>query len=183
MAQQKPRKSAQVAMGGIAAGLAVLMMFLTGVIPFAYYALPAMAGLVLIAVQVELGAKTALIVYAAVSLLSVFVVPDKEAAILFIMFFGYYPILRPTLMRVRPKVLSLLLRFVVFNAAVLAAYWIVVNLLGMTEILDEFGNFGKYSVVVLWVLGNVFFLAYDYCVGNISYAYVNWFRLKFLGKK
>ena len=90
------KKSGQVALGGIATGMCIALMFATGMIPFSYYALPALAGLVLIAVREENGLSTALIVFAAVSLLSVFVVPIKEAALLFIAFFGYYPILQET---------------------------------------------------------------------------------------
>ena len=100
------KKSGQVALGGIATGMCIALMFATGMIPFSYYALPALAGLVLIAVREENGLSTALIVFAAVSLLSVFVVPIKEAALLFIAFFGYYPILQETFAKIRPKVLE-----------------------------------------------------------------------------
>lgn len=114
------KKSGQVALGGIATGMCIALMFATGMIPFSYYALPALAGLVLIAVREENGLSTALIVFAAVSLLSVFVVPIKEAALLFIAFFGYYPILQETFAKIRPKVLSWVVRLVIFNAAVVA---------------------------------------------------------------
>ena len=36
----------------------------------------------------------ALIVYVAVSILSIFMTPDREAAIMFICFFGHYPIIK-----------------------------------------------------------------------------------------
>ena len=85
------KKSKQVAAGGIAASLCLLLMFLTGLFPFATYALPAMAGTLLIVVVIELGRPTATMVYAAVSLLSLLITPDKEAALMFVVFFGYYP--------------------------------------------------------------------------------------------
>ena len=176
------KKSGQVALGGIATGMCIALMFATGMIPFSYYALPALAGLVLIAVREENGLSTALIVFAAVSLLSVFVVPIKEAALLFIAFFGYYPILQETFAKIRPKVLSWVVRLVIFNAAVVAAYWVIVNVFGITEILEEFGDFGKYSVLVLLAFANVFFVIYDGAVKNITLAYRNWFRPKILKK-
>ena len=61
-------KSSQVAVGGMASGLCLLIMFLTGLIPFSEYACPTFAGLVLIAVAEEMGRKTAFLVYGAVSL-------------------------------------------------------------------------------------------------------------------
>ena len=83
------RKSTQVAIGGVAAALCLILMFCTGLVPFATYALPALSGVVLIAVVAEMGWRTAMVVYAAVALLSVGIVPDREAAMLFIFFFGY----------------------------------------------------------------------------------------------
>ena len=136
----------------------------------------------LIAVREENGLSTALIVFAAVSLLSVFVVPIKEAALLFIAFFGYYPILQETFRRIRPPVLSWVVRFAIFNAAVVAAYWVIVHVFGITEILEEFGSFGQYSVLVLLGLANIFFVVYDGAVKNITLAYRNWFRPKILRK-
>ena len=120
--------------------------------------------------------------FAAVSLLSVFVVPIKEAALLFIAFFGYYPILQETFAKIRPKALSWVVRLAIFNAAVVAAYWVIVNVFGITEILEEFGDFGKYSVLVLLAFANVFFVIYDGAVKNITLAYRNWFRPKILKK-
>lgn len=72
------KKSTQVALGGLAAALCTLLMFLTGMIPFATYALPAAAGIVLVAVVVENGASTAALVYGAASILALFVVPDGK---------------------------------------------------------------------------------------------------------
>lgn len=176
------KKSLQVALGGVATAICIVLMFLTGMVPFSYYALPAMAGLVLIAVKEENGMKTALIVFGAVSLLSLFVVPIKEAALLFICFFGYYPIVQDSLSRVRPKILSIFIKFVVFNVAVILAYWVIIHVFGISEVMDDFGNFGKYSVLVLLGLGNVFFVIYDFAIRNITHAYRYWFRPKILKK-
>ena len=89
----KARKSTQVALGGMSSALCLLLMFMTGLIPFGTFALPAMAGIVLIVVVVEMGRSTAALVYGAVSLLSLFMCPDKEAAMMFIGFFGCYPVI------------------------------------------------------------------------------------------
>ena len=94
-------KSKQIAAGGIASSLCLLLMFLTGVFPFATYALPAMAGTLLVVVVLELNRATAVMVYVSVSLLSLFIAPDKEAALVFIFFFGYYPILKGLIEQIR----------------------------------------------------------------------------------
>lgn len=176
-------KSSQVAIGGMASGLCLLLMFLTGIIPFSEYACPTFAGLVLIAVAEEMGRKTAFIVYGAVALLSILLTPSKEAAILFIFFFGYYPVVRVLLTeRVKLLPVRLVLKLVLFNVMIVLGYLVVIHLFGLTEILDEFGSFGKYSALVLLLFGNVFFLVYDQMVGNLTEVYRDYFAPRFLRK-
>lgn len=175
------RKSSQVAIGGMASGLCLLLMFLTGMIPFSEYACPTFAGLVLIAVAEEMGRKTAFIVYGAASFLSLLLTPSKEAAVLFVFFFGYYPVLRAILTeRVRPRVVRWVLKLLLFNAAIILGYLVVINVLGIPDILEEFGSFGKYSALVLLAFGDVFFLVYDYTVGNLTEVYRDYFAPRFL---
>ena len=80
------RNSGKIALGGLISALCLVCMFLTGLIPFATIALPAIAGVLLIVVVIELGKRWALLVYAAVSLLSILLTADMEAKLLFILF-------------------------------------------------------------------------------------------------
>ena len=76
------KKSTQVALGGLSSALCLLLMFMTGLIPFSSYIFPALAGIVLISVREENGLKTALLVYAATSLLALLIIPDREAVMM-----------------------------------------------------------------------------------------------------
>jgi len=176
------RKSTQVAIGGVSAALCLILMFMTGLIPFATYALPALAGVVLIAVVAEMGWRTAMVVYVAVALLAIGVVPDREAALLFIFFFGYYPIIKGLIEKLRFKVVQLLVKYLLFNAAMVLTYLVVIYVLGIPDILESFGNFGRYSALVLLLMGNVVFAVYDFALTNIVIVYHQWFRPKILGK-
>ena len=49
--------SGKVALGGMVTALCVVLMFLTGVIPIATYALPAVSGVLLVVIVIEMGAK------------------------------------------------------------------------------------------------------------------------------
>ena len=160
----------------MATALCLIILFMTGMFPFATYALPAMAGIVLIVVVQENGLKAALLVYVAVALLSVFVVPDREAALMFIAFFGYYPVIKPSLDRMRVKPLAYLIKLIIFNVAVIAAYFMIIYVFGIPDILEEFGDFGRYSALVLLGMGNVVFIVYEFALTNIISIYLNWFR-------
>ena len=107
-------------------------MFLTGLIPIGTYALPAIAGVLLIVAVIEIGAKWAWMIYAAVAVLSLLFAADKEAALLFVLFFGYYPVLKSFLERISNKVLSWISKFAVFNVAVVACFFLAVNFLQLS---------------------------------------------------
>jgi len=174
------RKSTQIALGGMFSALCLVLMFMTGMVPFSTYAIPALAGFMLIPVMEENGRQTAFLVYITVSVLSVFIVPDREAAMLFIAFFGYYPITKPALDGLRSRPLRLLGKGLLFNAAIVLAYLAVIHVFGMAEVISDMGDLGKYSSLILLGLGNIVFWLYDYSVGGYTKMYINWFKPRFL---
>ena len=74
------KKSSKISLCGMMCALSVVFMFLTGVFPYATYALPALAGLTLIVLVVETSKKWAFIAYLAISLISLLVAPDRSIA-------------------------------------------------------------------------------------------------------
>ena len=163
-------KSGKIALGGLLTALGVVLMFLTGLIPIGTYALPAIAGVLLSVAVIEIGAKWAWMIYAAVAVLSLLFAADKEAALLFVLFFGYYPVLKSFLERISNKVLSWISKFAVFNVAVVACFFLAVNFLQLPE--DSFTVFGIYLPWVFLILGNAVFLIYDIALSGLVATYV-----------
>lgn len=171
------KKSTQVAIGGLSAAICLLLMFMTGLIPLSSYILPAMAGIVLIGVGQESGAKTAILVYAVTSLLGLMIVPDREAILLFIMLLGYYPILRPHLQRL-PKIISWFLKLLLLNTVVLVFYLLMKYVFAIPDMIGSV----KFGAVFFLLLVNFTFLMYDFLITQVLVLYVKWFRPKILRK-
>ena len=129
-------KSSRVALGGIVAALCVTAMFLTGVLPALYIAAPMGTGMLMLILVEEVSVSWAWLTYVAVSLLSMIVTFDKEAALMFVLFFGYYPILRMYLEKIPLKALKLLLKQALFNIFIVTDYWITVYILGLPTFED-----------------------------------------------
>lgn len=174
------KRSAKVALCGMIAALCVLLLFATGLIPFGTYALPTLAGLLMVAVVAEAGGSWALTLYVAVSLLSLILTPDKEAMLMFIMFFGHYPITKQAIEKISFKPLCLLIKFLVFNACIIFAYMIIIFVFQIPDVLTEMGLFGKWSAIILLALGNTVFITYDFALTSVTRAYLYWFRPRFL---
>lgn len=151
-----------MALGGMLAALAVVIMSLGGMIPIATFVCPMLCILILRVVVRLCGSRVAWAWYGAVALLSLLLGPDKEAAAVFV-FIGYYPILKPKFDQMK---LGFLWKAVLFNGAILGMYWLLLNFFGMAEIAAEFEEMGTVMTVVTLILGNVTFFLLDHLLSR-----------------
>ena len=146
-----------MALGGLLAALAVVIMSMGTLIPVATYVCPMLCALVLQLVLKICGKRIAWAWYGAVSLLSLLMAPDKEAAAIFLAL-GFYPIEKPGLDRRKGK---WLLKGLFFNGMILLTYWLLMHLFGMAQLTAEFTEMGILLVAVMLLLGNVTFFLLD----------------------
>lgn len=175
--------SYRVALGGVISSLCLLSMFLTSVAPFLYLTLPMIAGALITIIVVEVNMSWAFLTYIAVSLLSIFVTPNKEAAIIFILFFGHYPILKQKIEKISVKLLKLILKFLMFNVCIVIDYQITLHLLGIDDFADDFAMFGKFGIYILWFLSNIIFIIYDNALSGCIEMYIKYLKPKIFGSK
>lgn len=146
-----------MALGGVTAALAVVIMCAGTLIPVATYVVPMMLCLFLGALKPMLGVKYGIAWYLSVAILGLLMAPDKEAAALFA-FLGYYPLLKPWLDK---KPLAIVWKLLLFNVTVLAMYWLLMNVFGMAAIQEEFRELGTVMTVATLILGNITFFLMD----------------------
>ena len=149
--------SRRIALGGMLAALAVVLMTMGGMIPVATYVVPMLCMLILKLVASACGRRIAWAWYGAVSLLGLLLCPDKEAAAVFAAL-GYYPIVKPGLDRCK---FSWLWKGLLFNGSILLLYWLLLNILGMKDLVQEFAGMGMAMTAGLLVMGNVVFVLLD----------------------
>jgi len=154
---EKHKFASSIALGGILAALAVVVMALGGLIPVATFVCPLLCMLLLKFVFMRCGSRVAWAWYGAVAILSALLSPDKEAAAVFTAL-GYYPICKKKLDTLPLKWLWKLL---LFNAVILILYWLLMRVLGMEQIQSEFAEMGAWMTAVTLVLGNVCFFLLD----------------------
>ncbi len=174
--------SFNIALGGIISALCILMMFLVGILPFFVYAFPMFCSLLICVVFYECGLKTALITYFSVSALSLMLSPDKESAIIFALFFGYYPIAKIYLDKLKPKLTRIILKLIVFNMSIILSYYLLIGIFGVVDMTEIRGDFGKYGTFALLLIGNFTFVIYDFAVKRLSDKYLlSWRKHLFKG--
>lgn len=146
-----------MALGGVLAAAAMVIMCLGGLIPVATYLCPMLCTLLLCAVLGRCGARIAWAWYGAVALLALLMGPDKEASAVFLCL-GYYPILKPKLDQM---VLSWLWKLLLFNGAISVLYLVLLRLLGIDAATEEFQGLGIIGMIVMLFLGNATFILLD----------------------
>lgn len=165
------KDSSKSALGGIIAALSVSIMLLTYISPSLFvYSAPAVAGVFLVVIVGGMGYKWAFGTYAAVSILSMFLIADKEAAVFYVLLFGYYPILRTYFAeKIKNKVLLWIAKIFIFNIALALALLISNFVFGIDY--SEFTEQGKWMVVLFLLLMNLLLIIYDLLVYRLLLLY------------
>lgn len=161
------KRSAKVAISGVFSALALVCMLFT-IFPYATYALAGLAGAILLPVALECGKTWAFGAYGVVSLLSFLLAPDMESKLLFVAFFGYYPILKLILDRLN-RVAGWTIKLAMFNATMVGSYLLLLYVFGLPA--DSFELFGVNLPLLFLLVGNVVFWLYDRVLSGFVVMY------------
>ena len=164
----------KVAIGGVLSAMALVLMMLTGVFPFGTYAFPVIAGVMLIVIYLEFGFRWSMLVYGVISIMSVLFVSDKEAALFFLLLFGYYPVVKSFIERIKSKIVQYIIKLAIFNTAAVSVYFLMLFVFGMPA--DSFELFGVNIPLIFLIVGNFVFLIYDLAINVVVAQYLQKYR-------
>lgn len=151
------KNSKVIAYSGVATALSVVMLFLGSIFWVLGYTMPLVASLVMIILLDSISQKSALLTFVSTSVISFILLNDKECVLLYVLFFGYYPLIRDKINDIKPKFLSYLLKFVSFNAAMVLTQILCVYVFGIP--FDDM--LGKWGIVVFVLCLNLVFVVFD----------------------
>lgn len=158
-----------IALGGVLAGVAVVIMCLGSLIPFATYVCPVLCILTGNIYLSFSGARMGWVWYFVVSILSLLLAPDREAAVVYA-FLGVYPYMKGFLDRYS---LRWIWKLLYFNIATLLSYWVSVNIMGLSEIVVEFRELGTIGLALILVLANTTFVLLDHLLSCFKIKKIN----------
>lgn len=152
-------KAKKNAFGGMAVALIIVIM-LPSTFQFFEYLMPLAAGLLMSLFVVEFGRNWSVAVYASSAILSLLILPNKEAAVLYAVFLGYYGIFKSFIeskMLRRPieiliKLSVFLCSMVVFGVVMMKVFGMPYSeLMGLDDIKNSF--VAKYVLPITAALG------------------------------
>lgn len=175
------KQSFKLAFSGIICAISIVVMFLSIVFPTAEYAISALAGVLLVAIVIDVDFKSAVLAYVVVAVVSALLVANKQTVILFIAFLGYYPILKGRIELFKNKAKEWIFKLITFNIAIVFVYYLFVTVAGVQNIFLAFDNV---FLVILggFLIANIVFVIYDFALSRVISLYVNDIRKRIIRK-
>ncbi len=161
-------KSGRVALAGMLSALAVVVLTLGSLTEVIELSASAMASFAVMVAVLELGVGWAVGVFAVSAALSLLLFPMRIATVTFALFFGYYPVLKIFLDKLRVRPLRWAVKFVCFNAFL----FLSVLLLGELAGLEAEVGAAKWLYGAMLALGNATLAIYDVAISRISLLYI-----------
>jgi len=168
------KKTRKMTLSALFAALCVISLFIASVWPTGRFGLVAFASLFVAAAVVEGKMSSGISVFVVSSITGMLILPNRAAPILFIAFFGYYPIAKSFIEHIKGTLLQWVIKLALFNIAALAIW------LFMREVLfDTMRNSPLFGVelsgfpVVLFLGGSILFLIYDFGFTKLIWFYIN----------
>ena len=156
--------SRRMALCGMLTALAVVILLLGGLLPLATFCAPVLAMAALLPVLEECGPRAAGIAWAATSLLALLLAADREMATV-MLFFGWYPILRPRIARMTSPLTRLAAKVLLCSALIALLYSLLLKLMGPAT---DLAGLSPVLTVMMLVLANLTFLLLDVALGRLT---------------
>lgn len=153
---QMRAKSRRVALAALLGALALLFLSLASFAPSGRVGLTAVAGLFPAAAVVSCGLSAGFLCYGGSALLALLLLSDKGLALLYLLFFGLYPMVKGLVERLRRFWIEVLLKLAFFNGI------LFLLIFGLSELVFAVFPVKGVSLSVVVLAGNLIFLAYDF---------------------
>ena len=149
-------KTRRMSLAAIFMALAVVACYLGSIWELVSISVVTFSGIITAAAVIECGIGYACLMYAGAAILGALLVPDKGVAILYATFFGYYPIVKSLVERLRARVLEIIIKVAIF-LAVFTVYIFLLRAILFPELQTA-------ASVLLYAGATVYLLIYDYAL-------------------
>lgn len=164
MVKMYNRESKRVAIGGIVTLLSTLSLYMSSILPTNRLFFFALSTFFLASIVIEINTKFAILVYISSALLSFIMIPNKTIVLPYIIFFGYYAIIKSIIERINMLLIEILIKLFLFNLSIYIEYTIFSKVL-LGDIIF------KLPAWILFILIQLAFIIYDYSFSICIYFY------------
>ena len=165
-------KTRRLGFSAMLSALGVVVLYLGSLIEVIDISMAVIASLFAVVSVIEYGALAPWAVYAATGILSAVLLPSKLPAVMYIAFFGFYPIVKENIEKLRSRFVGWIVKEIVFNVCLISLMFIAKWFMLDPEGLLVFE-------VIFFGLANVTFVVYDIALTRLISLYIFKIRRKF----
>ena len=179
-------KTKKLTLSATLAAMGVVLLIIGGLIEVLDLSMAALASFFCIFAVIEMGKGYPWMIFAVTGILSVILMPQGLGGWFYLVFFGYYPIVKEQLEKLH-KPFAWGLKFVVFNLAV-TAYGLICYFLffgQLKALFDEVAallggtSLGAIVIIAIYAVLNLVFIVYDIALTRLITLYLVRLRKKF----
>ena len=157
--------AARIALAGVLSAGSVVFLWAACLSPTGRLGLNAVAGLFPMVGVLMSGRAVGYFCWIVTGLLSLILLPDKGVALLYLLFFGLYPVLKSRFETGKNPVFSWALKLVYFNVVLAVSVFVLRGL--FLSALPEYLQ----HIPVIWLLGNIVFIVYDIGLSRLIFGF------------
>ena len=175
----------KLTIGALLSAMGVALLSIGGIIQTVDLSAAAVVSFICIFAVIEMGSSYAWMIYAVTGVLSAIIMPHNMGAWFFLLFFGYYPILKEKMEKLK-KPLSWALKMLLLNVAlviglILASLFVYGGQKNFFELVNSImeTDFGIAATVGIILLVEVTFVIYDIALTRLISYYIFKLRHRF----
>lgn len=159
------KQTERLTLCAVCVALGVVIMTLSALIDVLDLSAAALAGMLSVMVVVEIGGFWPWLVYAATGLAGVIFLPCKLPGAIYLMFCGWYPIIKPRLDSIKCRPVGWLIKLAAANAATTLIVLATKYILALSHEVMELS-------LILYAMVNVAFVLYDIALTRLVRLYI-----------
>ncbi len=168
----------KLSFASVLTALTIVCLYGSTILPTGKIALLALTSLCVLVTQAECGTRFSLIQYVASALIGLLLVPTKFQIVLFIVFIGYYPIVKSHIEKLNNLWLEWVVKIFYFNAMLICLYFIVKYFLLQYVSFGPIFDYVLSHLVIVVAILELVFIFYDYLLSLMASYYINIVRKK-----
>ncbi|MBE6063606.1 MAG: hypothetical protein E7207_08690 [Clostridium butyricum] len=155
-------KAKHIAESGILTALTLIVLYAASIIPVSKLTVLTIASCIVPIGLIRTSVKNSILIYAASSILSLFLIPINTA-LSYILFFGIYGLIKYYIEKIKNLPLEILLKLICFNILFSIIYFIAKNIIVLQS---------SFPILLIIFIAQFLFLLYDYTLSVvINYFY------------
>ena len=166
-----------IALSSMFCALGIVILFFGGMLGDLDLTVSAIASLIILVAIIEMGVKTGALIYGVTSAIALLLFPAYYITPMYVCFVGFYPLLKYYADKKR-RWLSFTLKLVTLNLMLAVLLVLAEFVYGIDVNSMQVGSFelGNWVILLTYVLANVTFLIFDYCLDKLIILYNLKFR-------